>query len=309
MKKNFISVVLIASILTLSCSKKSDDTVTDGDEASSNISESAMAEAGQQTTASEGSTAFNLNEVNDMATDFQSMDFVDPQDDVRPFAACSFSSARTTCTNNVSTLNWNGCNVGLATLSGGWSESWSSGFCANGASPGILINGASVTRASSGQTLTFASAANLVTNTTAHTAYDGTSIGSGVTTSMAAGTRTVVINGIRKILTGPRGRTLFDHSITSTGLSVAGTRAAGTRMITGNSTLFHNIAQYKAVHTFNSVAWGSSSCCYPTSGSISSTLTGSRTGSVTLAFTASCGQANFTDTTATITPITLTQCN
>jgi hypothetical protein len=129
-----------------------------------------------------------------------------------------------------------------------------------------------------------------------------------VTISNTGGTRTVVINGIRRTMTGPLGRSWFDHSITSTGLTVTGTRAAGTRTVSGTMTMFHNLASYKATHAFNNVTWGSSSCCYPTSGSVSTSLTGTRTGNVSLDFSSTCGQATFTDTDSSTSTVTLNQC-
>lgn len=267
-----------------------------------------MAQAGQQASSSEGASSPSMMSL-DYAADFQGMDFVDPSDAVHPLTACTFTAARSTCSGNVSTITWGGCSIGTATMTGGWTETWSAGFCANGASPGALTNGTSVTRTSASDVLTFASGAKITTSTTAHSAYDGTSIpGTGVTVSNAGGTRTIVINGIHKIMTGPLGRSWFDHSITSTGLTVTGTRAGGNRVVSGTSTLFHNLAQYKAAHTFNNVTWGSSSCCYPTSGSISSTLSGSRTGSISLAFSTTCGQATFTDADSSASTVTLTQC-
>ncbi|MBC7369992.1 MAG: hypothetical protein H7326_00400 [Bdellovibrionaceae bacterium] len=245
-----------------------------------------MSEAGGQATASEGASTPGLMSVDDLTEDFQSMDYVDPQS-ISPQAACSFGAARSVCASNVSTIDWGGCNVGLAKLTGGWTETWSAGFCANGATPSALT-----------------------TSTAAHTTYDSTSIpATGITTSMSGVTRTVVVNGIRRVLVGPRGRSWFDHSITSAGLTVTGTRAGGNRVVSGTSTMFHNLAQYKAVHTFNSVTWGSSACCYPTSGSVSSTLTGTRAGNVSLTFSATCGQATFVDMTAASSTIALSQCN
>jgi hypothetical protein len=294
--------------LSVSCKKSDSDESSDSD-AVSHILESAVTEASGQATASEGASGPSLMSYDPELLDLASMDYVDPQMAMNPQAACTFSAARSTCSSNVSTINWNGCSVGAATLTGGWTESWSS--CANGATPGALASGANVTRtAASGQILTLASGATLTTSTTAHSAYDGTSIpGTGIQVSNTSGTRTVVINGMRKVLVGPRGRTVFDHSITSSGLTVTGTRAGGNRVVSGNSTTFHNLAQYKAVHTFNNVTWGSSTCCYPTSGTITSVLTGSLSGTISLAFAATCGSATFTGTDSTTSTVTLSQCN
>lgn len=307
LKKSVFYAVAI-SLLLASCNK-ADVPVTDGPEAASSISESAVSEAGQQSTSSEGAASPQISNIEDMGMDLQSMDYLDPKD-VGIQAACAFSTARSTCTSNVSTIDWAGCSVGIAaTLTGGWTETWSAGFCANTMQPGPLTNATNVTRTSASQVLTLANGAKLTTDTLAHTTYDGTAIpATGITVSMTTN-RTVVINGLHKVLVGPKGRTLFNHTITSPGLTVAGTRAAGTRTINGSSTLYHNLASYKATHTFTNVKWDTPSCCYPTSGTLSTVLTGSRTGNVSMAFTTTCGQANFIDTDATSTPITLTQCN
>jgi hypothetical protein len=291
-----------------------------------------MAEAGHQATVTEGATApsllsLNLNSQGSQelqesqeaiqstaaesadAANVQTFDFLNPQDSVHAKTACTFSAARGTCSNNLSIINWNSCTVGNARLSGGWTETWSPGFCANGALPTALTNGASVTRTSTGQVLTMHSGAYFTTSTLAHTAYDGTLIpNTGVHVSMTGGTRTLTIDGIHRVLVGHHNKTLFDHTLTSSGLSVSGSRANGNRVVSGTMTMFHNLALFKMTHTFNNVTWGSASCCYPTSGSITSALTGSRTGTTTMTFSSSCGAATFTDNDTIQTDVALSQC-
>lgn len=311
MKKLSLLGVILVSFFIIQCGKKDDETADTDADSVSYIMESAMSEAGQHSTSSEGGTSVSSVEFEESDYDLQSIDAIDPQSaSVHPMSACSFSSSRSTCSSNVSTVNWGGCSVGTATLTGGWTETWSNGFCANGASPGTLSSGSSVVRTSSSQVLTLASGATLTTDTAAHTAYDGTSIGStGITVSKSGTTRTIAIDGIHRILKGPRGRTLFNHSLKSTGLTVTGTRALGTRVVSGNLTVYHNIAAYTATNTFNNVTWGNSSCCYPTSGSISTSLSGALTGSTSLAFTSTCGSATFTSTSGSTSTVTLNQCN
>ena len=53
-KFNFLSLTLVLG-LSISACKKTEDAATDSDEAVSNISESAMSEAAQNATATEGS--------------------------------------------------------------------------------------------------------------------------------------------------------------------------------------------------------------------------------------------------------------
>ncbi len=311
-----VSLVANSLFFSLGCSIKAADgaVVVADPEPAQGISESAVTEAGAQSTASEGASSPMI--AAELSEDFQNMDYLDPQSaEIHPMAACSFASNRSTCTSNVSTIDWLGCTVGAATATGGWTETWSAGFCTNGASPAALTTGTSVNRrtVNGGEILTTSIGAVLTTTTTAHSAYDGTLInGNGITVANTSGTRTMLIDGLHKVLVGPRGRTWFDHSVVANpGLSVTGTRAAGTRTVTGSTTLYHNLALYKAVHTFNTVRWNSATCCYPTSGTVTSTLTGSKTNSLTLDFTAgatACGQATFTEGSGTPTAVTLTQC-
>ncbi len=310
MNKKLIVVTLAMSLAVISCKNAADDLSTDGAEATSNVSESAVSEAGQQATSAEGASSPSISDYDEIAMDLQSMDYVDPKD-VGVFAACTFAAARSACTSNVSTIDWAGCTVGIgAALTGGWTETWSAGHCADTTKPTGLIDGRSVVRTSASQVLSLINGAKLTTDTLAHTTYDGVAIpATGISVSMTSGTRTVVINGVHKVLVGPRGRTLFDHTITSSGLTVTGNRAAGTRTVNGSSVLYHNLAQYKATHTFSNVSWTTSSCCYPTSGTLSTTLTGTRSGTVGMTFTSSCGQAQFMDTNSTVSTVTLTQCN
>ena len=311
MKFSFFITALAVTATVSACGKKTDD-ATDSAESTSNISESVVSEAGSQASSAEGASTPGFLSVNSV----NPSDLVDPQDAgriasgaVSASAVCSFSTARSSCSANADTITWNSCSIGTATLSGGWTETWSGGgTCPTAPSSA----GHAVTRTSTSQVLTLASGATLTTDTNAHTAYDGTTIPAGgtVVTSGGGSTRTIVINGIHRVFKGPLGRSWFDHSITSTGLTMNGTRALGTRVISGSSTMYHNLAKYKAVHTFNAVTWATPTCCYPTSGSVSTVLTGTgRNGNVNLAFTTTCGQATFTDTDSTTSTITLTQCN
>ena len=169
---------LAATALVAGCSNSSSTSSTsDGTDAASNISESAMSEAGAQSSATEGATSPSLMSLGGFDDELQSMDFLDPKDaNVHAESACRFSTARSSCSSDVDTINWNGCTVGLATITGSWTETWSSGAC-----PGPLANSESVTRTSpSGEIVNFATGFTLTTSTAAHTAYDGTSIPSSI---------------------------------------------------------------------------------------------------------------------------------
>ncbi len=298
MKNSNRYLIFIFALLTVAvaCSNRRGGP-SDGAEAASNASESAMATVGGITSASEGASGPS----------------------VQMFSTCSFATARSSCTAGLDTINWAGCSAtSLSSLTGGWTELWApAGRCSGAA---MTTTADSVTRKSAGQTLALYSGANMTLDTAAHTAWDGTSIpntGIIVTlTSTGTNNRTIAINGLRKRFYGPYGKEWFDHSLVSptsgpTMLTVTGSRAATNRTVSGEMTVYHNLAKFIATHTFNAVVWGSTTCCYPTQGTITTVLTGSVTGTRTLDFTAgavNCGAATFTDTNAATSTIYLTMC-
>jgi len=263
-----------------------------------------MAQSNSEASASESNSGVGFTESSDL--------FVDPSDSLHLLAsACTYSSARGTCSSSAETLNWGGCTVdkGLAVLTGSVTETFSGTSSSSCVVP--VVSGETVVRTSSGTTLTVASGATIKVDTNGGTAWDGTvipSTGSSVTNS--SGTRTIAVGGTHRQLTGPKGTILFDHFLkTTTPLTVTGTRAAGTRVITGGvMSLYHNRAKYTASTTFQNVAWTDSTCCYPTSGSLSTTFTGSLTGSTSMTFSSTCGEATHVDTSGVSTTVTLNQC-
>jgi hypothetical protein len=234
--------------------------------------------------------------------------------DLATMAECSIATARSTCDGNIITVSWPNCTLPLGnanvTLSGGWRNTYNDGVACTTARSGGLASGDSFTRTYLDFGITFPLGRRLTTSSNAHSAYDGTAIpATGVTVTNVAGTRQITIQGLRRILAGSKGAKFFDHSITSSAISVTGTRAAGTRLInSGNLTVYHNIVGYKAVSSFSNVRWGEAGCCFPTSGRVTTTFTGSLVGNAELAFGPSCGAATFTDTKGSSEAISLSQC-
>jgi hypothetical protein len=223
--------------------------------------------------------------------------------------SCDYTFLRK-CSGNTGTVVWGGCSVGSAEMGGGWTESFSSSTCCSD-----FLHNCSVTRTSDSSVITIASGANVTTSTSAHTTYDGTSLpGTGTQVSIAGtawtATRTITLNGLRRILKGPLGTTWFDHSlVTTTPVQVTGSRSTGDRTVQqGVIKLFHNRALYTAISTFDptdKVIWGTPSCCYPTAGKITTTLSGSLTGTMTLEFSSTCGQATLTGTDGSTSTVTM----
>lgn len=312
--KNFKYVLLLLALvsgMTSGCGKSnSDSTSTEYDsdsDSESNMAESSLSEAGSQATAAEGGSLTLMNEI--------TSDYVDPEDEnYAPMAACSILN-RSCGSSAIATIDWDSCTIGSSiTMTGGWTETFattsgSSETCINATATAALKSGYKVTRKtqSSGVTATFSSGATLVTDTNGGDAWDGTSIpATGVEVSRTSATaKTIQINGTRKILRGPAGRKIFDVYITGT-INTSGTRSGQDRVMTGSSKVYHNLAKYNATHTYNNVTWANSSCCYPTSGSISSVFTGG--GTTTLAFSSTCGTATFTSRDGASSSLSLTKC-
>jgi hypothetical protein len=125
--------------------------------------------------------------------------------------------------------------------------------------------------------------------------------------------KNLVINGSH--LTGTvtiRGKelTIWDHTVStgSTGLTVSG--AGSSRVVDGQVTVEHNLLKYTASTTFNGVGYGEIGCCFPTTGSVSTTFSsGDDAGKTeTLAFSSTCGDATLTKADGETQSITLEHC-
>jgi hypothetical protein len=306
--KNYTLIFILIS-LAISCSKSSTPTTSETviADTTSNVSQSAVSAANSSATSTEGGAVGFIQDQNNEAN--FSSDYIDPSDSIAPFSSACTLTASSTCSGSTATIAWASCTVngGNGTMTGGWTEVFSSGACVRPLGAGLTI-----TRTSTGSTITHANGSYTTTDTNGGTAWDGSvvpSTGETITMSNPSGTRTIVNNGIHKIRKSAKGITLFDHLITSTGMTITGTRAGNNRVITGTQKLYHNIAKFTATNTFNSVTYSDATCCFPTSGSISSVLTGSKTGTISMAFSTTCGTASFTDTTGTVTATTLDHCN
>lgn len=253
------------------------------------------------------------------STQIQSID-----DEVHAEATCSYLAARTCDNAGTAEVNWDGCTIGSAALTGKILETYS-GAGADSSACHIRSTGQVTRKITQDRVLTFTTGATLTTTSNPPTAWDSTTfpsastgtriqrVTSGGATALACGAGAsachhVTVNGEETILKGRRGLTLFDHIMTAD-FYTKGTRVGGNLVIDGTSTIWHQVARYKAVNTMSAVTWGDAGCCYPTSGTISGTVTGSVIGNVSIAFTSTCGGATYTDTTGATSTITLNQCS
>lgn len=305
--------LLVLSFLGLSfCNKKDDAAAESIEDNVSAVIDSALGEINSSASSGEGSAGFlSLS--------------------ARPLATCSSSDLRTACA-AVSggsgayyrTLDYNSCTQRTATVDGTMIEVWAgtgASSCALSGDGAVLLRSIS---SSDPKIITFASGATLTVDNEPGTAFDGTTFSSsdsgtqitrlsgssttsnGLTCATGTPCLRVQMQGLHRTLKGPRGRTFFEHILTSD-VSMQGTKAAGTRVSSGTVTVWHELLEYKAVNTLSSVTWGDASCNFPTSGSVSSTFTGSVTGTATTTFTTTCGEATFVNPDGETSTITLSQ--
>lgn len=134
-----------------------------------------------------------------------------------------------------------------------------------------------------------------------HTAWDNTKAGDGQLLIKNTADFSIKILGVHKIFTTSLNKKLFDHSIktsedihlsTLPRVTLKDTEITATRTITsGIVDVYHNILKYKASYKVSSSLGFAKDCCYPVSGQMTATLTGSLKGSTTVDFQATCGSA------------------
>jgi hypothetical protein len=110
---------------------------------------------------------------------------------------------------------------------------------------------------------------------------------------------------------GHRTTTIWDHTVsTPSGAITVATTAVGGRVVDGSVTVQHNLARETAVTTFAGVTYDRPACCFPSSGSVSTSFTaGSLAGKTeTLTFGALCGDATLTRADGTTESLVLQHC-
>ncbi len=234
--------------------------------------------------------------------------------------ACpTLQSSFPSCSSGVVTLTYSSCQMikGNGNYNGvSWDGSqvifFSGGTCPASFSA-IKSGNATLTRTfGPGTTRTTPDGMVVTLNTSIATGYSF-HVSGGTTVAMTdgVGSRTITINGIQYTATTGSGTVAWDHSVSTTtsliftapGLGIAtGTITSGTVQVQ------HNLAKYTASAAFNSVTYNHGVCgCFPTGGTITTTLTGSQTGTETLVITG-CAKATLTANDGTTSTVSLTHC-
>jgi hypothetical protein len=139
----------------------------------------------------------------------------------------------------------------------------------------------------------------------------------GVETTCGSGgcssSRTLVINGSH--LTGTVALDsdrvkIWDHTVVTGSGGITVTGAGASRVVSGTVIVEHNLLQYTSTTTFVSVGYSEPLCCFPTTGSVTTTFSkGPDVGKTeTLTFSSVCGESTLTRADGTSEALTLEHC-
>lgn len=122
----------------------------------------------------------------------------------------------------------------------------------------------------------------------------------GRTLSISGSHLTGTIDGIR----------LWDHTVSTGAGGITVTGSGEGRLVSGSVTVQHNLAHVTSITTFNQVAYADNACCYPSSGSVTTTFASGpdRSKSETLVFSAVCGEATLTRADGSSQAVSLDEC-
>jgi hypothetical protein len=246
--------------------------------------------------------------LNSLANDSEALNF----DAQFESGTCKASAAKSAC-NALNQINvkWSDCTGSNGqTLSGGWTNTYSDTRACMTAQNGRLASGDSMTRTSDGMVIKGIYGGTIMWSTNRHVTYDNKSISNaGLSINRFGETRSIILNGLHRILQDGNGNTVYDHSIVSEGaIIMSGQRQNGTRMVSsGTVRVYNNTDKFSSDHSFNGVQWKNANCAFPTAGAISSSFSGSMNGFTTLTFQSTCGEATLTTTNGKTETITLKQ--
>jgi hypothetical protein len=121
--------------------------------------------------------------------------------------------------------------------------------------------------------------------------------------------RSLVVNGSHLSAT-ENGSLIWNHTLSTAGSGLTVSGAGAARTVNGALTVQHNILQYTAVATFSNVGYGDVDCCFPTTGTVTSTFSnGPNQGkNETLSFSSVCGEATLATATGGSVALTLQHC-
>jgi len=127
--------------------------------------------------------------------------------------------------------------------------------------------------------------------------------------SGCAGSRALTISGSHLTGTVDSVR-MWDHTVSTGAGGVTVTGSGAGRVVTGTVYVQHNLAHVTSATTFNNVAYADGACCYPTSGSVTTTFSKGpdKTKTETLTFNSVCGDVTLTKPNGETVDLPLDQC-
>lgn len=294
---NGISLVALAALAT-ACGKS---TTSDGS-SSESASEIATATA---VGSSNGGQNVGLNSLDPRVqqTFFaQLKNFLSPISSAMAGSGCPYYIVgNTACSDNAVTFSYNDCSFGNALAI--WSGSQTLQF-GNGATcdttPLPLTGSGTLTRTFGAGSVRVSALGKAVTIDSTNPSGYYQSVSGGSLITGVSGGHSIAIDGIHLVASG------WDHSLSTTQNLAVSIDGSGNRTFTsGVVQLQHNLAKYVALASFNNVYVPAGSC-FPSSGSVTSTFSGSRSGSETLTFTGG-GNATLSSSGSNIA-VTLSHC-
>lgn len=313
-----LSFIAVAGLIaTASGCGKADVAVPTSSETASEIAASSVSGALASSEGSQGAMAMNTMTVQShLLAWLDSLENKAYATTACPIMATSMAS----CVSGVLTLTYSSCqfqkangDYNLPVWTGSQIITFSGGTCPASFSA-IKTGNVTLTRTVGVGTTRTAANGNVVSfDTTTASGYSSpVSGGAQVVFSGGNGSRTITISGIHYVATkgytdkngAAQTATLWDHSVSTTAPL---TYTQSTKTMTGTVQVQHNLAKYTASAAF-SVTFDHSTCgCYPKSGTITTTLTGSKTGTETLTFT-DCGTGTLTGSDGSASTITMSHC-
>ncbi len=223
------------------------------------------------------------------------------------------ANSATNCSGNVMTLTYSDCAPtasSISTWKGAQYLTFSGQTCGT---PQTAWASGSVVRTFDPKTYRSTGTGVKIWMNTAVTSGYQSSVSGGTTINfVGAQARTATISGIEYFATktiGDQTQTVWDQTVSTTSpLVIAGTGA--TRTLSSGTTLVQNnrLLFSASVMVQTALVFSDTTCCFPTSGVLATSFTGTQSGSETLTFSSSCGNATYVDSTGKSSTLALTHC-
>jgi hypothetical protein len=296
-----VSLIVLAASL-FGCGKQS---ATDNNASTESPSEIVAATAAGSSNAGQN---VGMNAVDPAArTTFlaEARDFLTPFPDARAAASCPYYAVGSTvCAGNAVTFTYNDCSFGSSIATWTGSQTLQFGGAATCNTTVLPLTGAgagTLTRTIAPNTVRISPFGLSVILDTQNASGYYQSVSGGFLITGVAGGHTVTIDGIHLVSSN------WNHSLSTTSPLQVTIDGSGNRTFTsGTIQIQHNLAKFVGSAVLNNM-YVAAGTCFPSSGSITTTFSGNRTGSETLVFNGGT-KATLTSSSGQVTNVTLSHC-